>query len=73
MKTAIVLMLLSALPWLIACGLSNHDRCLSYGAQPGSEMYVMCRMKMDEIDQQAANAAAAAYLSTLPKTVYVYP
>lgn len=38
--------------------------CQSYGAQPGSNAYVECRMRRDNIRQQGAEARRAAILAS---------
>jgi hypothetical protein len=40
---------------------ANDDaRCRSYGAAPGSDVYIQCRMAQDQRRDAAANAAAQA-------------
>ena len=31
---------------------SNDQTCRSYGAKPGSDTYVQCRLQMDQMNQQ---------------------
>lgn len=44
-----------------AAPLSPHQsKCLSYGAQPGTDAYVNCMMTLDKMDAEALASARAA-------------
>jgi len=46
--------------------------CRSYGAEPGSQAYIQCRMQRDALRQQDRTARAAAILSS-PGPVFEVP
>jgi hypothetical protein len=53
---------------------SDDAQCRSYGAQSGSQMYIQCRMSLDQQRQQTRAALAAAILSRpAPQPYYLPP
>ena len=38
---------------------ADRDKCISYGANPGTPAYTDCRLKLDSLRQQAAAAEAS--------------
>lgn len=52
----------------------DDETCRSYGAQPGSQTYIECRMQKDQLRQQGQTARAAAILSApVEAPVFVNP
>ena len=42
---------------------ANDQTCRSFGARPGSDIYIQCRLQMSQMNQQSRDAESARLLA----------